>query len=63
MARGAGAVVTRDVADYALVVDTPARRIGWMREYGERLPDHSGAVRCSACGKNYTVHGETCRPA
>jgi UDP-2-acetamido-3-amino-2,3-dideoxy-glucuronate N-acetyltransferase len=39
---GAGAVVTRDVADYALVVGNPAREIGWMCECGERLVQESG---------------------
>lgn len=34
---GAGAVVNNDVIDYALVVGVPARQIGWMSEYGERL--------------------------
>ncbi|MEO6800727.1 MAG: acyltransferase [Rhodanobacter sp.] len=34
---GAGAVVNRDVSAYALVVGTPARQIGWMSEFGERL--------------------------
>jgi UDP-2-acetamido-3-amino-2,3-dideoxy-glucuronate N-acetyltransferase len=49
---GAGAVVTGDVLAYALVVGVPARRIGWMCQCGERLPD-SGAGRCPACGSAY----------
>ncbi len=45
---GAGAVVTRDVAPYALVVGSPARRIGWVCACGERL---SGDARtCARCG-------------
>jgi UDP-2-acetamido-3-amino-2,3-dideoxy-glucuronate N-acetyltransferase len=34
---GAGAVVTKEVPDYALIVGNPARKIGWMSEFGERL--------------------------
>ncbi len=34
---GAGAVVTKDVKDYALIVGNPAKQIGWMSEYGQRL--------------------------
>ena len=34
---GAGAVVNKDIPDYALMVGVPARLIGWMSEYGEQL--------------------------
>jgi UDP-2-acetamido-3-amino-2,3-dideoxy-glucuronate N-acetyltransferase len=49
---GAGAVVADDVPDYALVVGVPARRVGWMCQCGERLPD-SGSGTCVACGSTY----------
>ena len=55
---GAGAVVTSDVAPYALVVGVPAKRIGWMCICGERLAD-SGTGECAACGKGYQSRGET----
>ncbi|MGQ0524123.1 MAG: DapH/DapD/GlmU-related protein [Betaproteobacteria bacterium] len=58
---GAGAVVTGDVADYALMVGVPARRIGWMCRCGERLPGGTGAATCAACGKGYIIESETCR--
>jgi UDP-2-acetamido-3-amino-2,3-dideoxy-glucuronate N-acetyltransferase len=58
---GAGAVVTSDVQPYALMVGVPARRIGWMCQCGERLPD-TGAGRCSACGTEYQRAGEGIRP-
>jgi len=45
---GAGSVVTRDVAAYALVVGTPARRIGWTCACGARLRDD--ATICARCG-------------
>ena len=43
---GAGAVVTRNVADYALVVGNPAKRIGWMCECGEKLDERFKCWRC-----------------
>jgi UDP-2-acetamido-3-amino-2,3-dideoxy-glucuronate N-acetyltransferase len=57
---GAGAVVTANVDDYALMVGVPARRIGWMCQCGERLPD-SGVGRCAACGSEYERVGDTIR--
>jgi UDP-2-acetamido-3-amino-2,3-dideoxy-glucuronate N-acetyltransferase len=56
----AGAVVTRDVAPYALVAGTPARRIGWMCACGERLPQ-GNPVECGRCGTCYEIIDETCR--
>ena len=49
---GAGAVVTRDVAAYAIVVGTPARRIGWACACGLTLSLHEGKATCS-CGRSY----------
>ena len=58
---GAGAVVTADVAAYALVVGVPARRVGWMCQCGERLPD-SGEGRCGVCGTTYERKGDGIAP-
>jgi UDP-2-acetamido-3-amino-2,3-dideoxy-glucuronate N-acetyltransferase len=57
---GAGAVVAKDVAAYALVVGVPARRAGWMCQCGERLPDHPSSdvaspTACRACGATYAM--------
>jgi UDP-2-acetamido-3-amino-2,3-dideoxy-glucuronate N-acetyltransferase len=59
---GAGAVVLRDVAAYALMAGTPARRIGWMCQCGVRLPAGVGEVACSACDSRYVRDEVSCRP-
>jgi UDP-2-acetamido-3-amino-2,3-dideoxy-glucuronate N-acetyltransferase len=53
---GAGAVVTKNVPDYALVVGNPARQIGWMSEYGHRLEfDVNGKAICPENGDKYEL--------
>ncbi len=60
----AGAVVTRDVAPYALVAGVPARRIGWICRCGVTLPrrrpsaaSREAALACVGCGTRYRVTG------
>ncbi|KQW38265.1 acyltransferase [Rhizobacter sp. Root404] len=60
---GAGAVVSRDVADFALVVGVPARRIGWVSRHGERLAFADGAAVCPATGERYVLLDGVCRLA
>ncbi len=57
---GAGAVVTKHVPDYALVVGNPARQMGWMSEHGERLNfDASGHAICIGSGEKYLLEEGT----
>jgi UDP-2-acetamido-3-amino-2,3-dideoxy-glucuronate N-acetyltransferase len=59
---GAGAVVTKSVPDYALVVGNPARRVGWMCACGVKLKVTRGRALCEACGVRYQVTaGGGCR--
>ncbi len=53
---GAGAVVTKEVPAYALVVGNPARQIGWMSEYGHRLNfDENNEATCPESGEKYKL--------
>lgn len=53
---GAGAVVTKDVPAYALIVGNPARQIGWMSEYGHRLEfDEDGFAVCQESNERYQL--------
>ena len=66
---GAGAVVTHDVAAYALVVGVPARRVGWMSAQGHRLELPSAAppgqvlqATCPATGERYRLQDDELKP-
>ena len=58
---GAGAVVSRDVTAYALMLGVPARRVGWMSRHGERLAlpaSGHGEEVCPTTGERYRLDGE-----
>lgn len=56
---GAGAVITKEVKPYALMVGNPARQIGWMSEYGHRLKfDDNGYAKCPESGDIYELKNE-----
>jgi UDP-2-acetamido-3-amino-2,3-dideoxy-glucuronate N-acetyltransferase len=58
---GAGAVVTHDVPDFAIVVGSPARRTGWMCRCGIKLRPDGRNVGCEACGMRYVLHEDVLR--
>lgn len=58
---GAGAVVTKEVPAYALIVGNPGKQIGWMSEYGGRLEFHDGRAVCSKSGQEYSLSNNIVR--
>jgi len=52
---GAGAVVTKTVPDYALVVGNPAKQVGWMSEFGHRLKFEDAKAVCPESGEVYVL--------
>lgn len=59
---GAGAVITKPVKPYALVVGNPAKQIGWVSEYGHRLEfNHKKEAVCPESGDKYVIEGENVR--
>jgi len=60
---GAGAVVTKTVPDYALVIGNPAKQTGWMSEYGHKLIFKNGTATCPESGQEYVLEdGKVSRP-
>lgn len=59
---GAGAVVTKEVKDYALLVGNPAKQLGWVSEYGHRLNfDENGKAICEESKQEYRLENNTVR--
>jgi len=56
---GAGAVITKDVVDYALMTGVPAKREGWVSRRGHRL---GSDLTCPETSDRYVEVGETLRP-
>lgn len=60
---GAGATVSKDVPDYAFVVGSPARRVGWMCACGVRLAFEGERAECEVCGDAFVKEAEAVLPA
>ena len=61
---GAGAVVNRDTAPFALMLGVPARQAGWMSAHGERIPlpiEGEGTWTCPVTGDRHVLHGSVLR--
>lgn len=59
---GAGAVVTHDLPDYALVVGNPARQTGWMCQCGVKLSLKDNTAVCPSCDTQYIKTGQILKP-
>jgi len=59
---GAGAVVTKDVPDYAMVYGNPAQIHDWVCKCGTKLHKEKDSYKCPECGKTYEIKGQKCLP-
>ena len=58
---GAGAVVTKSIPAYGLVIGNPARQVGWVSEYGHHLePNNEGLAVCPETTDIYLIRGDVC---
>lgn len=56
---GAGAVITKDVPDYAILVGNPAHQMGWVSKHGDRLTfDKDGMATCGVSGAQYKLQND-----
>ena len=59
---GAGSVVTKNVAPYALVVGNPAKQIAWVSKHGEKLTFKNDRALCPTSGEKYILKGSKLHP-